>query len=205
MANTTMCQQLMTITRWQRRETQVLDDGHEPCLYQTANSCTIALFKAGKYRQVCSDIYHSCMCIHNRVSMNNVCTCIYTVCTCICNLHTCFVCTLGESREKRCHSWGYIGCISLFVHNGQSLYNSIVHTYVKGCTGEYAVAYTAVVYAYNMCHPCTARKQASRETSKQGPAPRWASAAQQWLAGSFPETAYHTIHLRFKHLKIETI
>ncbi len=44
---------------------------------------------------------------------------------------------------------GYIGGISLFVHSGQFLYDSIVHTYVKGCTGKYAVAYTVVVYAYN--------------------------------------------------------
>ncbi len=31
----------------------------------------------------------------------------------------------------------------------------IVYTYVKGCTGEHAVANTVVVYAYNMWYPCT--------------------------------------------------
>jgi hypothetical protein len=32
------------------------------------------------------------------------------------------------------------GGISLYVHNGLFLYDSIVHTYVKGATGQYAVA-----------------------------------------------------------------
>ncbi len=41
------------------------------------------------------------------------------------------------------------------VDSCMSVYNIIVHTYVKGCTGKYEVAYTAVVYAYNMWHPCT--------------------------------------------------
>jgi hypothetical protein len=45
---------------------------------------------------------------------------------------------------------GYIGGISLYVHNGRFLHNSIVYTYVKGGTGKYAVATTVVVYAYNM-------------------------------------------------------
>ena len=31
----------------------------------------------------------------------------------------------------------------------------MVYTYVKGGTGEYAVANTVVVYAYNMWYPCT--------------------------------------------------
>ena len=33
------------------------------------------------------------------------------------------------------------------------LYNSIVYTYVKRGTGEYAVANTVVVYAYNTLYP----------------------------------------------------
>jgi hypothetical protein len=43
------------------------------------------------------------------------------------------------------------------VDSCMSVYDSIVHTYhdVKGCTGKYEVAYTAVVYAYNMSHQCT--------------------------------------------------
>ena len=46
--------------------------------------------------------------------------------------------------------WGYIGGIdriSLYVHNGRFLYDSNLHTYVKGGTGEYAVANTVVVHA----------------------------------------------------------
>ena len=31
----------------------------------------------------------------------------------------------------------------------------MVHTYVKGSTGEHTVANTVVVYAYNMWYPCT--------------------------------------------------
>ena len=50
---------------------------------------------------------------------------------------------------------GYIGGISLYVHNGRFLHNSILYTYVKGGTGEYAVATIVVVYAYNMWCPCT--------------------------------------------------
>ncbi len=47
----------------------------------------------------------------------------------------------------------YIQGISLYVHNDWFLYYSIVHTYVNCCTGEYTVAYTKVVYAYNMWYP----------------------------------------------------
>ncbi len=49
----------------------------------------------------------------------------------------------------------YIGGISLYLHNGRFLHNSIVYTHVKGGTGKYAVATTEVVYAYNMWYPCT--------------------------------------------------
>ena len=50
---------------------------------------------------------------------------------------------------------GYIGGISLYVHNGRFLHNSILYTYVKGGTGKYAVATTVVVYAYNTWYLCT--------------------------------------------------
>ncbi len=43
--------------------------------------------------------------------------------------------------------WGYILGIALYVHNGWFLYYSIVHTYVKGCTGKYAVLH--IQYWYN--------------------------------------------------------
>jgi hypothetical protein len=33
--------------------------------------------------------------------------------------------------------------------------DSCIYTYVEGCTGEYAVANTVVVYACNMWYPCT--------------------------------------------------
>jgi hypothetical protein len=42
---------------------------------------------------------------------------------------------------------GHFGGIFLYVQNGRFLYDSIVHTYVKGSTGEYAVANTTLVYA----------------------------------------------------------
>jgi hypothetical protein len=50
---------------------------------------------------------------------------------------------------------GYFGGISLYVHNGRFLYDSMVHTYVKGSTREHALANTVVVYAYKMWYPCT--------------------------------------------------
>jgi hypothetical protein len=36
-----------------------------------------------------------------------------------------------------------------------TMVDSCIYTCVKGCTGEYAVANTVVVYAYNMWYPCT--------------------------------------------------
>ncbi len=50
---------------------------------------------------------------------------------------------------------GYVGGMSLYVHNGRFLQYSIVYTNVKGGTGKYAVATTVVVYVYNMWYPCT--------------------------------------------------
>jgi hypothetical protein len=40
--------------------------------------------------------------------------------------------------------WEYIRGLSLYVQMVRFLYNSIVHTNVKGCTGKYAVAYTVL-------------------------------------------------------------
>ena len=36
-----------------------------------------------------------------------------------------------------------------------TMVDSYIYTYVQGCTGEYAVAKTVVVYAYNVWYSCT--------------------------------------------------
>jgi len=87
------------------------------------------------------------------VPMYSVCTCIYTACTRICNVHTCF--NQLSQQQILVGIWRYFGGIYLYVHNGRFLYDSIVHTYVRGSAGEYAVANTTLVYAYNMWYPCT--------------------------------------------------
>ena len=50
---------------------------------------------------------------------------------------------------------GYIPVWTLPVQNQRFLYDSIVHTYFKGGTGENTLAYTVVVHAYNTWYPCT--------------------------------------------------
>jgi hypothetical protein len=77
--------------------------------------------------------------------MYNVCTCIYTVCTGVYAMYIHVVTSCLNADLS-----GHFGGISLYVHNGRFLYDSIVHTYVKGSTTEYAVANTTLVYAYNM-------------------------------------------------------
>jgi hypothetical protein len=57
-----------------------------------------------------------------------VCTCIYIVCTRIFHVCTC----LNQLSQLPF----FVGDISLYVHNGRFLYDRIVHTYVKGGTGE---------------------------------------------------------------------
>jgi hypothetical protein len=85
--------------------------------------------------------------------MYSVCTCIYTVCTLICNVHTCF----NQLSQQQI----LVGILVVYTYIYTMVDSCMIAlyipniTYVKGSTGEYAVANTVVVHANNMWHPCT--------------------------------------------------
>ena len=125
-------------------------------MYSMVDSCTIALYipmskevQASIQWQIKQWYMHT-ICGTHVQCRNMYIHHMYTyVRVCAMYVHGFFSCLNSHPQGV------YRRFICIYVLNGRFLYNSMVYTYVKGGTGEYAVANTVVVYAYNMWYPCT--------------------------------------------------